>query len=101
MSAFDLDGAKKARQEAEDDRPVVVFGGTKYELPSAPPASVLVGIGHVQEGRLLGFEELLGGLFGRDAVPDVLAAGFDLDDLAAVFAEVYGMDVGEPPASGG
>lgn len=101
MSAIDLDGAKKARQETEDDRPIVVFGGTKYELPAAPPASVLVGLGRIQEGRLVGFEDVLAGLFGAAAVPDVLAAEFDMDDLAALFSAVYGMDVGEPPASGG
>lgn len=101
MSSFDLDAARAARREAEDEATVVVFGGTKYEMPPAPPATVLVGLGRVQEGRLVGLEDVIGGLFGREAVPDVLAAGFDLEDLAALFSEVYGMDVGEPPASGG
>lgn len=101
MRAFDLDGSKKARQEADDDRPVVVFGGTKYELPAVPSAETLVGLGRVQAGQLLGLEDVIGSLFGRANVAVVLAAGFDLDDLAELFAEVYGMDVGEQPASGG
>lgn len=100
MSAYDLDASRAARQEAEDERPIVVFGGTKYELPAAPPASVMVGIGRMQQGRIIGLEDVLGGLFGQ-GVPDVLAAGFDLDDLADLFNAVYGMDVGEQPASGG
>ena len=98
---FDLDAAKAARREAEGEPAVVIFGGTKYELPPAPPLSVLAALGHVQLNRFHYFDDVIAGMFGRDNVSDVLEAGFDMDDFADLFARVYGMDVGEAPASGG
>lgn len=101
MRTFDFDAARAARQEAEDERPVVVIGGTKYELPAAPPLLSIIGLGRCQAGDLLGLRDVIVALFGRDHVDPVLEAGFDLVDFEALFMDVYGMDVGEPLASGG
>lgn len=97
---FDLNAARRVRAEVDGPPKVVLFGDREYSLPAVPPASVLVGLGVVQQGQLTGLREVLAGLFGEDNVDAVLAAGFDLNDLADLFGHLYGMDVGEQPASG-
>lgn len=100
MPKVDLDAARLARAEQNGDRPVVVLGGREFTLPPSPPAAVLVGIGRLQQGRLEGLEEALGALFGED-LPAVLAAGLAMEDFGAIFESLYGIGVGESPASGG
>jgi hypothetical protein len=47
-----------------------------------------------------GAEDMFRALFG-DELDSVLAAGLEIEDLEAIFGELYGMDLGESPASGG
>lgn len=97
----DFDAIHRARQETNNDRPVAIFGGIEYELPSSPPAAVLIAIGRVQAGNLAGVEDILVALFGVANLDAILAAGFELDDIGPIFSELYGIDPGESPASGG
>jgi hypothetical protein len=94
----DLDAIRRARAEKAEPPPVIVFGGKEWTLVPGPPASVLIGVGRLQEGELSGLHDVIGGLFGPDHVDEVLAAGFEVDDLEPVL-EAYGLNVGEAPAS--
>lgn len=97
----DFDAIHRARQETNGDTPVAVFGGVEYELPSSPPAAVLIAIGRLQAGNLAGVEDALAGLFGADNLAAILAAGFEMDDFGPIFEDLYGIEPGESPASGG
>ncbi len=97
----DFDALHRARQEADDEQPVVVIGQVEYTLPASPPAAVLVGLGRLAAGNLAGIEEALTALFGEDNLQAILAAGFDMEDFGPIFSELYGIDPGESPASGG
>lgn len=96
----DFDALHRARQEADDDCPVAIFGGIEYKLPASPPAAALVGIGRMQSGNLAGLEEALVALFG-DNLQTILDAGFDMEDFGPIFQDLYGIDPGESSASGG
>ncbi len=103
MSRLDLDAVHQARREGEGDdaeRPVVILGGKEYTLPLSPPAALLVGLGRLQKRNMGGAEDMFRALFGDD-LDSVLAAGLEIEDLEAIFGELYGMDLGESPASGG
>lgn len=103
MNRLDLDAIHKARREAEGDdadRPVVILGGREYTLPMSPPAALMVGLGRMQKRNLGGAEDMFRALFG-DELDRVLAEGLEIEDLQDIFAELYGMDLGESPASGG
>lgn len=92
---LDLDALHRARAEAAGESHVVILGGREFTLPPSPPAAVLVGVGRLSKGNLDGLEDVLGSLFGLDAVNDVLAAGIDVADFTAIFRDVYGYDLGE------
>lgn len=98
---LDLDKLHRARAEAAGDTHVVVLGGREFILPASPPAAVLVGVGRLQAGNLAGLEDMLAALFGADTVTEVLAAGIEIEDFAAIFADIYGFESGESTASPG
>lgn len=92
----DLDAARRARTETQEEPVVATLGGVDYELPPSLPAIVLIGVGRLQRGQLDGFEDVLEGMFGAKW-EEAVKGGFDLDDLELLLAEVY--DLGEAPAS--
>lgn len=97
---FDLNAARRSRAEVDGPPHSVMLGHRTYQLPAVPPASVLIGLGLLAARNLSGLRDVIAGLFGEANVADVLATGFDLNDLAALFEELYAMNVGEAQASG-
>ena len=96
----DLDAVHKARREASDKpAPTVRLGGVDYSLPVSLPALVVVALGQVRNGDMAAMRDVLEGLFGAEHVDTVLRAGFDLDDVDAIFEGAYGDSKGEAPAS--
>lgn len=102
MATVDLDAVRKARQEANPKEPnEVILGGRSFRLPDAAPVAFLVGIGRLQKGDMSGVEDAMAALFpDPDDLAAVLRAGFSFEDLEPVLAAVYGIDLGEAPASG-
>lgn len=96
----DLDAIRRARAEKALPPPTVRFAGREWTLAPGPPASVLIGVGELQEGQLSGLRDVIGGIFGPDNIDAILAAGFDVEDLEPVLG-AYGLDVGESSASPG
>ncbi len=86
----DLDAIRRARAEKAEAPPVVLFGGKEWTLVAGPPASVIVGCGELQEGRMAAMRDVIAGIFGADHVDEILAAGFVVDDLDPVL-EAYGL----------
>lgn len=98
MREIDLDAVGRAQAEQEPEPIVAVLGGVKFELPSMPPATFLVGLGRMQRGQLYGFEDALRSLFG-DRLDEALDAGLGMHHLEPIASAVYGIDLGEAPAS--
>lgn len=101
MTRIDLDAVRKAREEKQGDPHEVVLGGETFHVPAAAPAAFLVGLGRLQKGDMSGLEEALSALFPDPAALErILKLGLDLQDLEPLVSGVYGIDVGEAPASG-
>ena len=88
-----LDERMAARREALGEAPEVIVGGKTYTLPPEIPLGLAV------FGQANDLEGILQTMFGADAVKPILAAGITEKELLTVFAEVYGVDLGESPAS--
>lgn len=102
MATVDLDAVRKARQEANPKEPNdVVLGGRSFRLPDTAPVAFLVGLGRLQKGDMSGVEDALSALFpDGDDLAEILRLGFSLEDLEPVLGAVYGINLGEAPASG-
>lgn len=99
MARIDLDAVRKAREEKQGDPHELVLGGKSFSVPAAAPAAFLVGLGRLQRGDMGGLEEALAALFPDD-LAEILKLGLDLQDLEPLVAGVYGIELGEAPASG-
>jgi hypothetical protein len=88
-----LDERMAARREALGEAPEVIVGGKTYTLPPEIPLGLAI---FGQSNDLGGILEVM---FGADSVKAVLAAGITEKELLTIFAECYGVDLGESSAS--
>lgn len=99
MAELDLNAAHRARREQTGSAPhLLTLGKAVFELPVSPPAAVLLAVGRLQKGELYALEDALAALFG-ERLNEALAEGFQLEDLEPIFGDLYGLSLGESPAS--
>lgn len=105
---IDLDKIGAARREAQDERPLIRFGGKDFQLPPEMPFAVIEAVGRLSAGPdgepdnsalAESMSDIARALFGT-RYREFLGLGPSVEDLTALLGEIapaYGMN-DEPDA---
>jgi hypothetical protein len=103
MTTLDLDKARAARAEATGERHTFVWSDETYTLPPDLPLAFLTATSALARGETPDVMAMARSLFEDDAAWDrYLAAGTtgsDIIELVNSVGGVYGLTLGESPAS--
>ena len=107
--AIDLDAAKAARREQQEQEPELTYGGKTWKLPVELPLDTVIAIADLEQAIERGtgndaaalFREVAASLLGDDAA-EFLALQPSIQDIGVLISglvDEYGLTPGESEAS--